>query len=138
MITIQIPWFPDTCSLKSHFYSLLKKGSHNKMTPCNFVSQVKESLVDMKSDSVKFSPRGTWHYYIPHQSWYCFSNNCIRLGIGYCYVIQPIQPGSRIPLQTILGSPKSKHLQEISKSSLVSNHDQLSIFQDFSTGCNGI
>ena len=81
MITIQIPWFPDTYSLKSHFYSLLKKGSYNKMTPCNFVSQVKESLVDMKSDSVKFSPRGTWHYYIPHQSWYCFSNNCIRLGI---------------------------------------------------------
>lgn len=37
-------------------------------------SQVKENLVDMKSDSVKFSPQGTWHYYIPHQSRHCFSN----------------------------------------------------------------
>lgn len=57
------------------------KSRHNKMTPCNCVSQVKENLVDMKSDSVKFSPRGIWHYYIPHQSRYCFSNNCITCNI---------------------------------------------------------
>lgn len=47
----------------------------------NLVSQVKGNLVDMKSDSVKFSPRGIWHYYIPYQSRHCASNNCIRCRI---------------------------------------------------------
>lgn len=77
--TAQVPRFFDPCHFKSPLLSLLKKSRRapNKTTPHSLVSQVKENLVDMKSDSVKFSPQGTRHYYIPHQSWHCFSNNCI-------------------------------------------------------------